>query len=345
MKSNKYLIIFDTNVLNVQYDKKADFTKFYFNSTFGNVLDKIEALDIYENVNVAIPTVVWEEMKVQNLEAYNSKVEQVKKTVEKFVFPYIELVEEKDKIYEEKLSSNIQEYQKHLSERFVDVIQLDLPTQERYSSIIERAFKKKPPFEGKGGQADKGFKDALLWESVLEYAAKNKDVNIILYTKDKMFNEELEKEYEGLFEGREIKIFRDNLEEPLFIELEKIAKTINEYTFIPKDVDEDADLKKWLVSEDFSNQFKRYEDILGVVNKYITYCHSMLEDVNNIIREKESGLNQSIQIEATLKVFFDVNNSSQIVDTYEVLLELTCIDGTEYFLEGVELLEAGDGIE
>ncbi|MDD3416145.1 MAG: PIN domain-containing protein [Lachnospiraceae bacterium] len=345
MKSNKYLIIFDTNVLNVQYDKKADFTKFYFNSTFGNVLDKIEALDIYENVNIAIPTVVWEEMKVQNLEAYCNKVEQVKKAVEKFVFPYMELVEEKDKIYEEKLVSNIQEYQNHLSERFVDIIQLDLPTKERYTSIIERAFKKKPPFEGKGGQADKGFKDALLWESVLEYAANNKDINIILYTKDKIFNEELEKEYKGLFEGREIKIFRDNLEAPLFIELEKIAKAINEYTFIPKDIDEDAELKKWLVSEEFSNQFKSYEDILGVVNKYITYCNSMVEDVNSINREKESDLNQSIQIEATLKVFFDVNNSSQIVDTYEVLLELTILDGTEYFLEDVELLEAGDEIE
>ena len=39
------------------------------------------------------------------------------------------------------------------------------------------------------------------------------------------------------------------------------------------------------------------------------------------------------------------DNSSQIVDTYDVLLELTCIDETEYFLEGVELLEAGDEIE
>lgn len=48
MKSNKHLIINDTNILNVQYNKKADFTKFNFNS----VLDKIEAtLKVFFDVN------------------------------------------------------------------------------------------------------------------------------------------------------------------------------------------------------------------------------------------------------------------------------------------------------
>ena len=59
MSSSEYLIIFDTNILYVPYKEKADFRIFYFNSTFKNVLDKIEELDLYEYVKLGIPTVVW----------------------------------------------------------------------------------------------------------------------------------------------------------------------------------------------------------------------------------------------------------------------------------------------
>lgn len=39
------------------YEKKADFTTFSFNSTFENVIDMINQLDIYNQVTVAIPSV------------------------------------------------------------------------------------------------------------------------------------------------------------------------------------------------------------------------------------------------------------------------------------------------
>lgn len=38
----EYKIVFDTNILYVNYDKGGDFTKFYFNSTFTNVMSYIE---------------------------------------------------------------------------------------------------------------------------------------------------------------------------------------------------------------------------------------------------------------------------------------------------------------
>lgn len=66
MKSSNetiYYLIFDTNALFQAYEKKADFTTFSFNATFENVIDMINKLDIYNQVTVAIPSVVWNEME------------------------------------------------------------------------------------------------------------------------------------------------------------------------------------------------------------------------------------------------------------------------------------------
>ena len=52
-----YCLIFDTNALFQAYEKKADFTTFSFNSTFENVIDMINQLDIYNQVTIAIPSV------------------------------------------------------------------------------------------------------------------------------------------------------------------------------------------------------------------------------------------------------------------------------------------------
>lgn len=47
-----YCLIFDTNALFQAYEKKADFTTFSFNSTFENVIDMINQLDIYNQVSL-----------------------------------------------------------------------------------------------------------------------------------------------------------------------------------------------------------------------------------------------------------------------------------------------------
>ncbi len=54
----KYYFVFDTNVLFQAYEKKADFTTFCFNATYENVIDMINQLDIYNQVILAIPSVV-----------------------------------------------------------------------------------------------------------------------------------------------------------------------------------------------------------------------------------------------------------------------------------------------
>ena len=38
------------------------------------------------------------------------------------------------------------------------MIEMNIATNQRFDSIVDRAFEKKPPFEGKDKKSDKGFK-------------------------------------------------------------------------------------------------------------------------------------------------------------------------------------------
>lgn len=188
MTSNEYLIVFDTNILYVPYKERADFTTFHFNSTFKNVLDKIEELDLYEHVKVGVPTVVWQEMTKQKCDSYNFRIQEIMQKTDKFQFPFHKFVQEGDVTdYYDFLVEQVNHYRENLNKRLVKVVDIELPSNYRFESIVKRAFEKRPPFEGNDGTSDKGFKDALLWESILEYNTVNKDLNILLYSNDKLF--------------------------------------------------------------------------------------------------------------------------------------------------------------
>ena len=88
-----YCLIFDTNALFQAYEKKADFTTFSFNSTFENVIDMINQLDIYNQVTIAIPSVVWSEMEKQIIEKHDELLIAYKNTISKKRFPEYSIYE------------------------------------------------------------------------------------------------------------------------------------------------------------------------------------------------------------------------------------------------------------
>lgn len=89
MSSNnkEYFIIFDTNILFQRYESKADFSSFSFNSTYDNLVNMINQLDIYESVKLVIPSVVWREMEKQIIEKHDERIVAFNKTIEKIQFP------------------------------------------------------------------------------------------------------------------------------------------------------------------------------------------------------------------------------------------------------------------
>lgn len=116
MKSNpqKYFVIFDINSLFHPYGKKADFTSFSFNSTYKNIVGFINQLDIYEQVVIVIPTVVWEEMERQIIEAHQLKIREFREKVTKYHFPEITIEDKGDIDYSDFIS-----YRRKISEKLI----------------------------------------------------------------------------------------------------------------------------------------------------------------------------------------------------------------------------------
>lgn len=185
----------DTNALFQAYEKKAVSTTFNFNSTFENVIDMINQLDIYNQVTVAIPSVVWSEMEKQIIEKHDELLSTYKSTISKKRFPEYSIQENLDINYPEYIKKKIVEYKKEISVGLNEVIEIPIASSNRFESIINRAFGKLPPFEGKDKKSDKGFKDALLWESILEFSLTHRNSKIIYYSKDNAFGEFLLNEF------------------------------------------------------------------------------------------------------------------------------------------------------
>ena len=82
-------------------------------------------------------------------------------------------------------------------------------SEETYAEIIDRVYKKKAPFIAKS--SDKGFKDTILWLSLIEYFSKNKDFESITFvSNDHGFTENTESLQEEFKEKTKLNIEINN---------------------------------------------------------------------------------------------------------------------------------------
>ena len=79
-------------------------------------------------------------------------------------------------------------------------------TATTFSTMLDRVYKKTPPF--KDGDSDNGFKDSLMWLSILDYFKNNGENDVLFLTNDKGFlkqKEILTAEFKN-FTGKSIQI-------------------------------------------------------------------------------------------------------------------------------------------
>ncbi len=205
LEPNHYIIILDSNYLYNSYKSGGDFRKFTLNSPFHNLISTIEKLDIYEYVKVGIPEVVYNEIIMQRIGKLRAEVNKIFKIADAYLLPseILEIkVNDRDNFYKEYENTVREESQKYINEinKSSTVQVIEIPFGEcNLEAITLRAFYKKPPFEGKDKESDKGFKDALIWESILKYKENHPHVNIVFLSEDKEFNETLSQEFENRF--------------------------------------------------------------------------------------------------------------------------------------------------
>ncbi|MCY7645785.1 PIN domain-containing protein, partial [Bacillus safensis] len=212
----KTYIIFDTNTL---YKKNIDFSIFEFNSTYDEFQGKIERNDVIDRFELRVPDITVKELFKQQLQSYNEGIEMMKNSYLKFNQIYeVDLKIDEKFDYEPFLEKKKNQY---IARRGIKI--LSLCREEKFVRIVERALNKEAPFEGKDKKSDKGFKDALIWESILEFAEEN-DGEFIFYTADKGFKKEKELKMEfKRITGNNIEIYGKDETHQLGLVIEKYS--------------------------------------------------------------------------------------------------------------------------
>ena len=183
-------IFIDTGILR---NKEIDnFAKIEFSKQYMDLIMFLEESDLSNNTQICITEIVLEEFKKQICDAYYKEKEIYEKKVCQFKDLYRLNNENEEVDYKNKLEKRIKEYIKtekiHIAK---------IPRKEHtFNLIIQKAINKEKPFLGIEKESDKGFKDAIQWESMIEYAKRAQCKRYIFLTKNKNdFVKDLEKEF------------------------------------------------------------------------------------------------------------------------------------------------------
>lgn len=198
-RSDLYAIVFDTNVLEEKTGK--DFAKSWIEKSIEPCCDVIESMDAFDRFKILIPELVRSELMQHQLEQHKSFVETIKSaSLPSWKFEY------DPSSYQEILNGLVRSIFERGSFGMVSIEAIPYPPDNCFARLVERVLSKQPPFEGGNGKSDKGFKDAVIWESVLEYKRTHVSEQMILVSRDKIFNNPaIRKEYEDEF-GEDIVI-------------------------------------------------------------------------------------------------------------------------------------------
>lgn len=347
MKANNkdYFLVFDTNTLFQRYDKMADFTSFSFNATFENVTAMVNQLDIYDNVKLAIPEVVWNEMTKQIIDAHDLKIADYQNRIKNWKFPEYKTTQIKIDDYSKYIGEKIAEYKSAIASGINTIVELPTPQEKCFERIVKRAFDKAPPFGGKEKNSDKGFKDVLIWESILELAEKHPTANIIFYTNDKGFKDVLIEEFCQLSPDATISIC--STEDEVKEQLEQWAQEIDIYSYQPiPEYMENKGLIEFLNSSHFQAQMIDRDFGIAEKNRLIEGATFHLLSYDNIEVISEDENNTRYMVDTRLKVGYTFKGGISIDEEIDVRVEISCLVDEIYVVEDMyKLYDEEDGDE
>jgi len=259
MEEKNYSLFVDSNIFNVQ-NELNDFLVHFLFGKIEELIQKLEINDIIENIEICLPKIVLMEITKQQDERYDLEFQKfIGKTYPNFK------PTKKEKYFEFLLK----DFNKKLkiNDNFYGKVKIfDYPSTRNFNKIINRAILKLDPFEGENGkgESDKGFKDVLLWHSLLEYKSKNLDKKIILFSNDsKLTSETCQEEFEDLF--KEYLIIAKQAKEPYF---EEVLKSLFSLQKIEKTEIEKAKHKlEELMNENFYPTFLMDKTIYSVMGE------------------------------------------------------------------------------
>lgn len=206
---------------------------------------------------------------------------------------------------------------------------------------MERAFSKLPPFGGKEKNSDKGFKDVLIWESILEFTAQHENANIIFYTKDKGYKDVLVDEFEKLYPNASIAIL--SAENEIKTVLEEWAKSIDEYSYQPIGEENDVDpFAEWVESPNFVVQLIDHD--YGLIPQSALVAETIFKLVDyempTLLDSKDQNIKYSMP--ATLDITYILKDCTTIQKVALVNIIICKTSEDEYAIESIQVKNPPD---
>jgi hypothetical protein len=184
----KTLIVFDTNSLRSTEAGEVAYSFFAFGRPYQIIEEYILEKDLSEDIHIAIPTWAIEELKDQKHRQYKTDIIEFQKLAKRLSgMPHIPEI----KLPEEEFDCTT--YIKVKAEEYLATKQIRLLEikEELASTVLQsmmvRVMKdqnKKQPFAHSGKYKDAGFKDNIVWESLMHFEGVSDFDKVIFITKD-----------------------------------------------------------------------------------------------------------------------------------------------------------------
>ncbi len=292
-------VVLDTNLLK---SGSTDFTVVHFVNKLNDIIGEIESNDLYDKVQILIPQIVIDELYEHQKKAYLDKYSSIKSCK----FHTFDIIPHPN--YEQWLHDKFNETIDELAVRDAKCIVIPYPDDDVLPNIIKRAVAKQAPFEGKEKESDKGFKDVILWESILKYKHTHITDTIILCSKDaRICNSSLSVEYKEVFEDEIhlLKLESDNVS-PIYELLSKLTDSPIKQTFAER-LKEDIILT---LNKDFISSL--YSDYIVIHNEK-TYANRglILQELKIKNIENTPDKNGRLYISTTAMLMIDYQESGE----------------------------------
>ncbi len=303
MLEPKTIVILDTNKVRNNFDWEKDFASFEAKGDLITIIDWIEQNRLQGLVTVSLPEIVVEEFVTNRCENYDKELDRLKTSLKKLGslsccnFSGIVLPAD-DFDYRQFFKNKIAEYIG--AKPFLMILKLDKDAHGRtLERVIEKALTKTQPFD----DSDKGFKDALIWETILNFKDMNGYHHVFVLSEDSDFDL-LQDEFGKTFSGKDF--HRESDTTKLIVGLEKIYGLYVDY----------PELVRYLKTEYFRSALSEYladELDFEIVNFEVKHIAAINEVTREDLQEFELPETYTENDLASLKKvdFFFENNSRE----------------------------------
>jgi hypothetical protein len=301
MLEPKTLVILDTNKIRANFEWEMDYSNFEPKGDFIKITEWVEQNRLQGLVTVGLPEIVVEEVVENRRANFEKELGFLKASLKKLEnisccdFSRIVLPKQ-DFDYRLFIRKKMEEYMG--TKPYVTFLRLNKENHSKtLEKIMKKALLKKKPFNDSG----KGFKDALIWETLLNFRDMNRYNNVFLLTEDRNF-ESLQGEFAKTF-SKDLRLEIDTT--TLIVELEKIYGLYVDY----------PELIRYLKTEYFRSQLQEQltnEADFKIVNFELKHIVSINDVTREDLKEFElSDLYEDEDLASLKKIDFSFENNGR----------------------------------